>query len=103
MVFYGEPRRGVVERVRGVRVVRVSFERFDFNQSSFAGEEISRETRRFESFDGVSQSGEGRFCVWVRVDVGERGVAHLWRGVFDEPIVRDGKFARRVVGVRVFV
>jgi hypothetical protein len=48
VVFYGEPRRGVAERVRGVRVVRVSFERFDFDQSSFAGEENGRETRRFE-------------------------------------------------------
>ena len=35
--------------------------------------------------------------------MGIRGFVHLWNGVFDDCIVRDGKFTRGVVGVRVFV
>ena len=54
-------------------------------------------------FGGLPESGERRFCVWSRVNVGIRGFVHLWNGVFDDCIVRDGKFTRGVVGVRVFV
>jgi len=85
-----------------------SFKRLDPDQSAFAGPEIGfgderRKTRSRKSFNGVPKSGERRFCVWVRVNVGIRGFVHLWNGVFDDGIVRDGKFTRGVVGVRVFV
>jgi hypothetical protein len=101
--FSSHSRRSTAREFGVLWRVRVSFKRLDPDQSAFIGPEIGGEFGKTSRFGGLPESGERRFCVWSRVNVGIRGFVHLWNGVFDDCIVRDGKFTRGVVGVRVFV
>ncbi len=101
--FSSHSRRSTAREFGVLWRVRVSFKRLDPDQSAFIGPEIGGEFGKTSRFGGLPESGERRFCVWSRVNVGIRGFVHHWNGVFDDCIVRDGKFTRGVVGVRVFV